>query len=286
MRIDDFAPRFLPEELKTKTSRYDFIRDFLPFTKKELGLSQLPKIKVVDRVPDAEGTTFGCYRPELGTIYLVAVDRHPKDVMRTLAHELVHYKQDQENRLHAKSGATGSREENEANAHAGIIMRNYSQENPESVTESVASLNKLHNKAEYKKALKGFALLHMDDDEGRQHLDHYINTVDSLIQKGGTVYRAVWVLPGTKPNLKEPGQHWTISPESAEEYLDSNAGWGAYGDLANNGQKGKPVAYIISATVGPNSITNKNVLIAEFPEELEVSLVNPSSAKIKIVKRI
>jgi hypothetical protein len=51
--------------------------------------------------------------------------------MRTLAHELVHYKQDIEDRLDDNSGATGSPEENEANAQAGVVMRDYSEQNPE-----------------------------------------------------------------------------------------------------------------------------------------------------------
>ena len=57
--------------------------------------------------------------------------RHPIDVLRTLAHELIHYKQDSEGRIHDESGATGSDEENEANAGAGIIMRDFDQAYPE-----------------------------------------------------------------------------------------------------------------------------------------------------------
>ena len=58
-------------------------------------------------------------------------NRHPIDIMRTLAHELVHYKQDTERRIGPDSGETGSPIENEANAMAGQIMRRFDQENPE-----------------------------------------------------------------------------------------------------------------------------------------------------------
>jgi Zn-dependent peptidase ImmA (M78 family) len=109
----------------------DYIKPFLPFAKEELQIKHLPTIKVVDRIPGAEGTTFGCYRPEEICIYLVANGRHPKDVLRTLAHELVHYKQDLQDQLDKDSGMTGSNEENDANARAGVVMRKYSQENPE-----------------------------------------------------------------------------------------------------------------------------------------------------------
>lgn len=105
--------------------------DFVKFTCAELGIKDHPRINVVDRVPGASGTTFGCYVPDEQTIYLVSKGRHPKDVFRTLAHELVHYKQAIEDRLDDTSGKTGSEEENEANAEAGVIMRNFNQANPE-----------------------------------------------------------------------------------------------------------------------------------------------------------
>lgn len=107
------------------------IEDFLPFAKKHLGIKELPNIKVVEEVPGADGVTFGRYDPDTNTVYVVAKGRHPKDALRTLAHELVHYKQDQDGQLHDESGATGSPEENEANAEAGVIMRNFNQANPE-----------------------------------------------------------------------------------------------------------------------------------------------------------
>jgi len=58
-------------------------------------------------------------------------NRHPIDIMRTLAHELVHYKQDVEHRIGPDSGETGSPIENEANALAGQIMRRFDHENPQ-----------------------------------------------------------------------------------------------------------------------------------------------------------
>lgn len=118
-------------EVMYESHENDFIKSFLPFVQKQLDIKHLPTIKVMDRIPGTGGTTFGCFKQEENTIYLVTKGRHPKDAMRTLAHELVHYKQDVEDRLNNESGATGSPEENEANAQAGIIMRNFNQANPE-----------------------------------------------------------------------------------------------------------------------------------------------------------
>ena len=50
--------------------------------------------------------------------------------MRTLAHELTHHKQREENRIKPDSGETGSDIENEANAQAGVLMRDFADQNP------------------------------------------------------------------------------------------------------------------------------------------------------------
>ena len=118
-------------EIMYESHDNDFIKSFLPVAKQHLGLTDLPMIKVVDRVPGAEGITFGRYEPETNTIWLVTKDRHPKDALRTLGHELVHYQQGVEDRLKLDSGETGSTEENEANAQAGVLMRHYNEANPE-----------------------------------------------------------------------------------------------------------------------------------------------------------
>ena len=87
--------------------------------------------------------SFGGYHPESKAIYVNTAGRHPVDVMRTLAHELSHHKQDLEKRLKVDSGKTGSDIENEANAKAGIIMRNYGKANP-NIFESASHPGSLH----------------------------------------------------------------------------------------------------------------------------------------------
>jgi hypothetical protein len=67
-----------------------------------------------------------------GSVTIVVADRHQMDIMRTLAHELVHCKQ---MTTHTPCGDTGSKDENEANALAGILMREWGQQNPDLFTE-------------------------------------------------------------------------------------------------------------------------------------------------------
>ncbi len=111
----------------------DLLDKFLRHCTEELGLDSLPKINLIDsKEYSIEHKSFGGYRPDEKSIVLATKDRHPVDVFRTLAHELTHYKQDLEGQLEDENvGATGSPQENEANAMAGIVMRNFGQKFPE-----------------------------------------------------------------------------------------------------------------------------------------------------------
>ena len=65
-------------------------------------------------------------------ITITVKNRHIMDVCRTLAHELVHFKQDLDNQLDDdEAGSTGSPQENEANAQAAVIMRNWGKKHPD-----------------------------------------------------------------------------------------------------------------------------------------------------------
>ena len=112
-------------------STIDALEDFLPFVMKLLKLDKLPRISVHKTIETGDQPSFGGYNPADGTIQLALKDRHPADVLRTLAHELVHFKQDQQGELDEQSGTTGSNEENEANTKAGIIMRHFNKRFPQ-----------------------------------------------------------------------------------------------------------------------------------------------------------
>lgn len=117
-----------------KEKSFDFsqmMKDFLPLAMQILNIDILPKIKLEINVKDAEQPTFGRYANMDNVIYLAIENRHPVDIARTLAHELVHFKQGLMNQLDQNSGDTGSPEENEAHAVAGVIMRNFNKQFPQ-----------------------------------------------------------------------------------------------------------------------------------------------------------
>jgi hypothetical protein len=104
---------------------------FLPIAMKELKITTLPSIKPAKtlKVHDHQAT-FGRFLNGDVKIELAIANRHPIDVLRTLAHELTHYKQFLAKELDHNSGETGSPQENEAHAIAGIIMRNFNKQYP------------------------------------------------------------------------------------------------------------------------------------------------------------
>jgi hypothetical protein len=75
--------------------------------------------------------TFGRYNDGTNELEVGIGGRHIMDVLRTVAHELVHQKQNQDNTVPADAGEDGSEYENEANAQAGVLMRQYGKLHPE-----------------------------------------------------------------------------------------------------------------------------------------------------------
>ena len=103
---------------------------FVQFASKKLGIKSLPTHELKK---DEMATSFAAYNPSEKHMIVVTKNRHPMDIYRSVAHELVHHKQNEDGKLGkdiSKEGATGSDIENEANSDAGKVMRWYAKENP------------------------------------------------------------------------------------------------------------------------------------------------------------
>jgi len=107
------------------------VADFVNFAKEFLDITDDIKIKLAfERTADLKTTA---YYSMLGELVVYAKDRAIIDICRSIAHELVHHKQNIEGRLvnTIKDGEDGSPIENEANAVAGVIIRKYGKIKPE-----------------------------------------------------------------------------------------------------------------------------------------------------------
>ncbi len=108
------------------------ISDLLEICSHELGLENFPKINLIPEPVVGQGTAFGEYT---GEINIAIQNRHPMDIMRTLAHELVHARQQELGQ--PMDGRDGSDTENDANAVAGVIMRKFGKMYPEYFLQSM-----------------------------------------------------------------------------------------------------------------------------------------------------
>ena len=102
----------------------NIVHTFLPFVKKELNIKELPKIHFVDDPKFAKRIgAFGQIKDN--RIVIDIQGRQTMDILRTVAHELTHYRQ------HKKgvngSGHAGAPTENEANKLAGTIVRKFGE---------------------------------------------------------------------------------------------------------------------------------------------------------------
>jgi Zn-dependent peptidase ImmA (M78 family) len=105
------------------------LKRFIVFLKRELTLTiDIPYILIDDADFSKKNGAFGMMNSD-GVIYISIINRHPMDILRTLAHEYVHYKQSIKGVV-MKSNP-GSPAENQANAKAGEIMRKYGKLHPE-----------------------------------------------------------------------------------------------------------------------------------------------------------
>ena len=123
------------EIINESLSRNDagkIIKDFLNFLKSELDLDKLPKINLIsDSDYSVKHKSFGGFSPSDKSINVMISNRHIQDVLRTLAHETVHFRQDLNNELTDDSGKAGSPHENEANSAAAVVMRKWGKLHPE-----------------------------------------------------------------------------------------------------------------------------------------------------------
>lgn len=137
-RIFDTTRAQLKESmLNEEISRKDFdghLKSFIDFTCEKLGILEKPLLRYKEPDEQGEQPSFAAYSPSSKEVIIMTKNRHPMDVFRSVAHELVHHKQNEDGRLGkdvAKEGATGSDIENEANARAGELMRWYGKANPQ-----------------------------------------------------------------------------------------------------------------------------------------------------------
>ena len=122
------------ESMRESTeSQQDIIERFTRSCCDFLGMERVPEIKL-RRDPQWQriNGTFGRYTADPDhRIELATHGRHIVDILRTLAHEITHARQNEVTGLPDDAGETGSAYEDSANAMAGRIMRHWAKSEPD-----------------------------------------------------------------------------------------------------------------------------------------------------------
>ena len=110
--------------------RLEEINKFTNFCSEKLNVEP-PNIKLHTTSEYTDNNrSFGGYDITDNSITVSVHNRNLADILRTVAHELVHHKQNSKGILNIDSGDDGSPHENQANKIAGIMLRIYSKDNP------------------------------------------------------------------------------------------------------------------------------------------------------------
>ena len=81
--------------MHNKNTIHELIREFYPYAKKKLGFTESCRVFLrenKENYADPLGKT-AYYDPQGKEIHLFTTGRHPKDVLRSFSHELVHHNQ-------------------------------------------------------------------------------------------------------------------------------------------------------------------------------------------------
>jgi hypothetical protein len=170
------------------------IQHFVEWATGRLKLQEQPKVNLIGGGQFAETkSSLGGYNPQTKEIYVAIEGRLGADILRTIAHEMVHRKQDEMGLVRNESdGDDGSPIENNAHAVAGILMREYGRINKQIYTEDInidvdkgdtVLMGKFKNK---KVVVKDFG----KDDHGMPTINGKKATTFRLGDKGQNVFKS------------------------------------------------------------------------------------------------
>ena len=107
------------------------LNGFVKFVKNQLELDSIPTIVIKSNRDGLKTTANYDYTKENKVVKVYGKNRALVDIMRSVAHELVHHKQFEQGRLEVRPPDIGGEIEDEANAKAGQYIKMFSKENPD-----------------------------------------------------------------------------------------------------------------------------------------------------------
>jgi hypothetical protein len=108
----------------------DKLNTFVKFVKDQLDLKSVPTISIKGNRDGLKTTANYDYTKENKIIKVYGKNRALVDIMRSVAHEMVHHKQFEDGRLEQRPPDIGGEIEDEANAKAGQYIKMFAKEDP------------------------------------------------------------------------------------------------------------------------------------------------------------
>jgi len=187
-------------EIQSSNQTLKIAKDFIIWACNKLGIKSKPNVKFSNNKEEVKNKrTFGTTHPT-GEIWVYVGSRNTADMLRTLCHELVHYKQFEKGTASdAMNKNQHQKIEDEANAIAGRLMREYGKHNVEiyennsianQVTDSlpqafaIPSLSSNNPYDQYKFGVaiaKARGQQNANDDEASGDLDNYFRDSEVVI---------------------------------------------------------------------------------------------------------
>jgi hypothetical protein len=136
----DAAKLLRPIQEQISPLKRENISHFVEYASKRLNLKEQPSIVLVeDPEFSRQNHSLGGYNVDSKQIFVATEGRLTADILRTIAHEMVHRKQDEMGLIgdSVKDGATGSTVENKANSVAAILLREYGKLNKTIYNEDI-----------------------------------------------------------------------------------------------------------------------------------------------------
>ena len=96
---------------------------FIKFVMKEIGIKTTFSLVLSD--DKKEFATFAYYNKDTRKVAVYVKDRALADVLRSIAHELVHHKQNENGEINGETQDVGGKIEDDANAIAGQLVKKY-----------------------------------------------------------------------------------------------------------------------------------------------------------------
>jgi len=124
-----FIKQLLREEIEVMPKKA-IVQKFMDFVIDNLGIDGKVNVVLTNHKNDIKTTAYYDYTKPLIKIYIK--NRAIVDILRSIAHEMVHHMQMQRGELknNPNAGDDGTPQENEANAKAGELIRIFGRQNP------------------------------------------------------------------------------------------------------------------------------------------------------------